>query len=196
MLMRGTTKRTREQLRDEFDRLKANVGVSGEGASIETMRANLPGALRLVAEILREPSFPEKRIRAAEAPVIAHQHRDPEARPAVRSRASRSARHLNPYPPEHWLYTPTLDERTARLRRPRSTSPRCHAEFVGASHSELAVVGDFDPDEVTRAGGELFGDWKSPRPYARIPQQLLPGAGGSTAPSTHPTRPTRSSAPD
>ena len=58
MLMRGTREHTREQLRDAFDRLKANVSVSGNGASIETLRPNLPAVLRLVAEILREPAFP------------------------------------------------------------------------------------------------------------------------------------------
>jgi zinc protease len=59
MLMRGTTKHTREQLRDEFDRLKASVSVGGDSASIETLRPNLPAVLRLVAEVLREPAFPE-----------------------------------------------------------------------------------------------------------------------------------------
>ena len=63
MLMRGTTKRTRQQIQDEFDRLKARVNVCG-GADqrrmrqVETTRENLPAVLRLVAEILREPSFP------------------------------------------------------------------------------------------------------------------------------------------
>jgi len=56
-LSRGTAKRTREQVRDELDRLRANVSVSTEGASIDTVRANLPGALALVAEMLREPAF-------------------------------------------------------------------------------------------------------------------------------------------
>jgi zinc protease len=46
---------------------------------------------------------------------------------------------------------------------------RCHRDFLGASHAELAVVGDFDPDEVTRLAQELFGDWKTPAPYRRIP---------------------------
>jgi len=59
MLMRGTKSKTREQIQDASDRLKANIGVGGNAgnvtASIETTEANLPGALRLVAEVLREP---------------------------------------------------------------------------------------------------------------------------------------------
>src|SRR5262249_10043260 len=45
----------------------------------------------------------------------------------------------------------------------------CYQDFYGASDSELSVVGDFDPDKVKALAQELFGDWKSPRPYARIP---------------------------
>jgi zinc protease len=59
MLARGTTKYTRAQLADQFDRLKISGGVTGPGAGIQTTRANLEGALRLVAHVLREPAFPQ-----------------------------------------------------------------------------------------------------------------------------------------
>ena len=39
-----------------------------------------------------------------------------------------------------------------------------------ASDSELSVVGDFDPDEMARIAQDLFGDWKSPAPFTRVPQ--------------------------
>src|SRR5215813_4274851 len=62
MLMRGTTKHTRQQIQDEFDKLKARVSVApgpnSVFASIETVRDNLLAVLRLTTEILREPSFP------------------------------------------------------------------------------------------------------------------------------------------
>src|SRR6185312_14951070 len=63
MLMRGTAKHTRQQIQDEIDRLKARLAVFGGGTqatvTIETTRENLPAVMRLAAEILREPSFPE-----------------------------------------------------------------------------------------------------------------------------------------
>ncbi len=49
---------------------------------------------------------------------------------------------------------------------------RCYADFYGASDSQLAVVGDFDPEQIARLAQDLFGDWKSPRPYARIPLRI------------------------
>src|SRR6266513_1368977 len=171
MLLRGTQKNSREQLRNQFDRLKANVSVGGDGGSIETVRESLPETLRLTAEVLRRPSFPSaefEQLRRSSLTGIDTQRSDPSALAGLAL-----ARHLNPYPPEHWLYTSTLDERSARLQAlSLDEVKRCYADFYGASDSQLAVVGDFDPDEVARLAQELFGDWKSPRPYARIPLRV------------------------
>jgi len=172
MLSRGTAKRTREQLRDDLDKLRANASVSSEGATIDTIRANLPGALATVAEMLRQPSFPEKefdQVKRQMLTAIDTQRTDPQALASLSI-----GRHLNPYPPEHWFYSPTLEERTNRTRAVSlEDARRCHAELVGASHSELVVVGDFDPDEVTRLAEKLFGDWKNPAPYRRIPHRYF-----------------------
>src|SRR5882724_2878811 len=171
MLLRGTQKNSREQLRNQFDRLKANVGVGGDGGSIETVRENLAEVLRLTAEVLRQPSFPNEefeQLRRSSLTGIDTQRSDPGALAGLAL-----SRHLNPYPPEHWLYTATLDERSARLKAlALDDVRRCYADFYGASDSQLAVVGDFDPGEITRLAQELFGDWKSPRPYARIPLRI------------------------
>ena len=171
MLMRGTQKHSREELRNQFDRLKAHVSVGGDGGSIETVRESLPEALRLVAEVLRAPSFPAdefEQLRRSSLTSIDAQRSDPGALAGLAL-----ARHLNPYPPGHWLYNATLDERSARLRTLSLDEVRkCHADFYGASHSELAVVGDFDPEAIARLAQELFGDWKSPRTYARIPLKV------------------------
>jgi zinc protease len=55
MLMRGTSKYTREQLADAFSKLK----ITGSPYSFETTGPNLDAALRLVAHVLKEASFPQ-----------------------------------------------------------------------------------------------------------------------------------------
>jgi len=170
MLMRGTKRHTREQLRDEFDRLQASVSVGGEGASIETRRPNLPAVLRLVAEVLREPAFPAnefEQLKRSALTSVENQKSEPGTLAGLEL-----GRHLDPYPPEHWLYTPTLEERIERYQAVGIEDlRRCHQEFYGASDSELAVVGDFDANEIGSLAQELFGGWKSPRPFARIPRR-------------------------
>jgi zinc protease len=44
-----------------------------------------------------------------------------------------------------------------------------HREFYGASAASLVVVGDFDRDTITTLAKELFGTWKSPMTFARVP---------------------------
>jgi zinc protease len=171
MLLRGTRKYTREQLRNSFDKLNASVVVDGDGGSVETVRASLPESLRLMAEVLRDPSFPSDefdQLRRSSLTSIDNQRSDPSALAGLAL-----TRHLNPYPPGHWLYTTSLDERSARLKAlTLDDVKRCYADFYGASDAELAVVGDFDPEQISRLAEQLFGDWKSPRPYSRIPLQV------------------------
>ena len=170
MLMRGTQQNTREQLRNRFDRLKSRVGVGGDGGSIETVRDNLPETLRLMAEVLRQPSFPPEeleQLRRASLAGIDTQRSDPSALAGLAL-----SRHLNPLPREHWLYTATLDERSAQTKSlSLEDVKKCYGDFYGASDSQLAVIGDFDPEAIARLAAELFSDWKSPRAYARIPQR-------------------------
>src|SRR6185295_14584448 len=62
MLNKGTETKTRQQIQDEFDKLKANVGISATGQtvniSIQTVKENLVPTLKLVTEVLRHPAFP------------------------------------------------------------------------------------------------------------------------------------------
>ena len=172
MLSRGTTKHTRAELRDALDKLKAHVSVGLNGASIDTVRANLPGAFELVAEMLRTPSFPAQEFEELKRSLLTgidSQRSDPSALAALEI-----TRYLNPWPADHWYYTPTLDERAARVRATSLDDVRrCHDELVGASDATLSVVGDFDPAEITAVVDKLFGDWKSPRPYHRIPMRYF-----------------------
>lgn len=167
MLLRGSRNRTREQIANEFTRLRASVGVGSEGGSIQTIRENLPEALRLVAEILRQPAFPEaefEQLRQASLASVEAQRSDPRALASLAI-----SRHLNPYPERHWYYNMTHEERLDRLKALTVEEVRrCYQDFLGASHSEMAVIGDFDPTEVIKLAGELFSDWKSPAPYARV----------------------------
>jgi zinc protease len=168
MLMRGSRKYTRSELRDAFDKLKANVGVGAEGASIEVRRAQLDQTLRLVAEVMKEPAFPAsefEELRRATLTGVEQRRGDPAA-----IADERLARHLNPYPRGHWLYTESLDERIAELKAVKlEDARRCYAELVGATGANFVAVGDFDPDALMKLVEELFGGWKNPAPYARVP---------------------------
>ena len=172
MLLRGTTAHTRQQIKDEFDRLKAQVSVRGnaEGAtvSISTVRANLPAVLRLAGEVLHQPSFDSAEFTTLQREGLARmesQRSDP-----IALAQTALAQATQPYPPGHPRYIGTLDERIAQMKAVTvDDAKRFWVEFYGVGAGETAVVGDFDPAEVTPVLTELFGGWKSPAAYARIP---------------------------
>jgi zinc protease len=168
MLMRGTRKRSRAELRDAFDKLRANVSVGASGASIDTRRGELEGTLRLVAEVLREPAFPPKEfeeLKRASLTSAESQRGDPSA-----IAGERLARHLSPWPKGHWNYVNSVDERIEDIRKTSlDDAKRCYSDFVGATGAQFSAVGDFDPEAVMKLLEELFGGWKNPAPYARIP---------------------------
>lgn len=180
MLMRGTTKHTRQQIQDELDKLKARAFVSGGATqalgSIETTRENLPAVMRLVAEILREPAFPQSefdQLKEEELAGIESNKTDPRFVAQVAL-----ARHMNTYPKGDVRYAETPDEQIASIKATSlDDAKKFYSDFYGASNAELAVVGDFDPKEIQALATELFSNWKSPRPYARVPnpyQEVAP----------------------
>jgi len=171
LLMRGTRNKSRQQIQDEIDRLKAQMNVSGgptsATASIETIEANLPGALRLAAEILREPAFPEsefetvklQRITGAEAG-----RSDPQVLALTEFR-----RRLATYPRGDPRYVSTADEQIEDLKKVTIGDVRqFYQEFYGASVGEVAVAGQFNTPEIAKLAAELFGNWKSPGSYTRV----------------------------
>ena len=74
MLMRGTKRLSRQELTDEFTRLKVigglNGNVSSATGSMLTTRANLPAVLRLASEVLKEPRFDKEQFDELKEQVI------------------------------------------------------------------------------------------------------------------------------
>lgn len=173
MLTRGSIKHTREQIQDDLDKLKARANVFGSptqaGATIETTRENLPAVIRLVAEILREPSFPAKEFEMLKQDLITGIENQRSEPTSIAFNAF--SRHMSPYPKGHVNYVKTIDEQIADVKAVTLDDvKKFHGDFYGADNGELAVVGDFDEKEIAKLAGELFGGWKSSRQYARIPQ--------------------------
>ena len=171
ILQRGTTKHTRQQIQDEFDRLKARVGVFGgptsANVSIETTRENLPAVLRLVAEILREPAFPQSEFDLMKQETLTRiesQKSEPQF-----IGFNELSRHFNIYPKGHPFYAGTVDEEIAGVKAVTLDDvKKFYKDFYGASNGQMTVVGDFDVQEISGLTQELFAGWKSPSGFTRI----------------------------
>jgi zinc protease len=172
MLMRGTKSKTRQQIQDESDRLKARIYVHGGGgsvtANIETVEANLPGALRLVAEVMREPVFPESEFTQLKQERIANieaNRSEPQYLGFVELQ-----RLMHPFPRGDVRYTGTIDEQLEEVRKVTLDDVRkFYAQFYGASHATVAINGQFTPADMQKLAADLLGNWQSTGPFTRVP---------------------------
>jgi zinc protease len=171
LLNRGTSKHTRQQLKDEFDRLKANVSIGGSAtqafASVTTTKPNLAEVLKLVAEVLREPIFPQdefEKLKNEQLADVEAQKSEPQA-----IALTFIQRHINPYPSTDPRYITNFDEDITNIKAVTLDHvKKFHKDFYGASNATMSVVGDFDENEIKALATDLFGNWKSPVAYTRL----------------------------
>jgi zinc protease len=171
MLMRGSKNKTRQQIQDEMNRLKANISIGGGPnsvtARIETIEANFPAALRLAVEVLREPSFPEAEFEQMRQQRIAatEQRRTDPSGLAIND----IQRVLSDYPRGDVRHVSTPDETIDDLKKLTLADVRdYYTRFYGASNSQFVIVGQFDSAAVQQLAAGLLGDWKSPQPFKRV----------------------------
>jgi zinc protease len=171
MLSRGTSAHTRQQITDEFNRLKAQVHISGDAtgatAIIQTVKASLPEVITLIAECFRSPVFPQPEFDSLKQEWITgieSQKSEPQA-----IAMEKIERHLNPYPVGDVRYAMSMQEQLEALKTVTLDDVKqFHREFYGANSAEIAVVGDFTPDQLKSQVASAFKGWKSAQAYHRV----------------------------
>ena len=174
MLIRGTEERSRQEISDELDRLKIRGSLSGgatsAGGSATTVRENLPRALHILGELLRQSAFSTDEfelVRQERLASLESQQSEPGALVPMAMQ-----RHMNgDYAEDHVFYVPTIEERIARTQTVTVEEAKAFwSAFYGASNATMAIVGDFDPDEIVPVLEEVFEGWSADEPYVRIPR--------------------------
>ena len=171
LLMRGTQKHNRQQLQDELDKLKTQMAVNASDTdanmNVTTVRASFPAALRLAAEVLRQPAFPEsefEQLRQASLGRVENSRGEPQALAPTALR-----RHFAPFPKGDPRAVTTIEEDLEDLNKVTlADAKKFYGDFFGGSNAELAVVGDFDPAEIRKIAEDEFGAWKSPASYTQV----------------------------
>lgn len=171
MLDKGTAKHTRQQIKDAFDRLKANVNIGGgatqASVNITTTKPNLTEVLTLVGELLKESTFPEdefEKLKNEKLTAIEAQRSNPQA-----IALTEIQRHINPYPQSDPRYVESFDEAVVQTKSLTLADVKSfHKDFYGATHGTMSIVGDFNAEEVTKVVTSIFGNWNNVSPFTRI----------------------------
>ena len=176
MLNKGTQTLSRQQIQDKFDQLKAQVGfhggATGVSVGIKTTRDNLPAVVALVAEVLRNASFPANALEEYKRQMLAaidEQRKDPQA--VVQTEL---ARHGNPYPKGDVRYAATFDEMVENTKGLTVEKLQAfHRKFYGAQFAEAGFAGDLDAAATQAALSAGLGNWNASAGYTRVPNPLV-----------------------
>ena len=159
-LAEGTRVRDAVALAETFEQLGGSLdtGVTWTHAECSTtvLAAQLPGALQLLAEVLREPSFPEaevNRLREEQLAELLQQRAEP------RGLADEMFARFCFVPASRYASGDAGDEAgVARLTRREVVAH--HARYIAPSRSRLIVVGDVDVTRVLQLAEETLGSWR------------------------------------
>lgn len=171
VMSRGTKSYTRQQLQDEFDKYQTRLSPSGDAGkmtfTLQVKRQHLIPALKLLAEVLRNPTLPADELdilKSAQVSAIEQKLTDPQTLALINVR-----RVLNRYPKSDPRYVPTNEEQIVRIKQvDRSLLKRLYDQYVGSSHGQLTIVGDFDTDETLDLLDGVFANWKPKQTYGRL----------------------------
>ncbi len=183
MLMRGTSELSRQDIQDEFDKLKAQVSVSGgvDGlvATITTTKDNLSAALVLMHKVLSDPGFDATEFEQYKSTLkvdIEQNLQDPQ-----RLAFNEYSRKQNPYKKGHPNYQPTFEESLTSISNLKLSDLKVfHTSFFGGNDMNVSVVGDFDQTQIKTDLETLFASWKSKSAYARVADPFIKVAASPT----------------
>ena len=172
MLLRGTRGHTHQQMFDALESMAANLAFVGHTHSVgirgRSLAEDLPALLALLAEALREPTFPADEVEKRRGQVLtglAIRAQDTTAR------AADAALHAlyDGHP-----YGRTLAQVEQGVRRlTRADLAAFHAAHYTPPGMVLAVVGAVAPEQAVEHIAAALGDWRGPEPP---PEPSVPAA--------------------
>ncbi len=181
MLQEGTTTRSSSQIAEEFEfmgsQLASATGRERTVLNAETLSRHWPSALEIIADLVRNPTFPEEELARIRTERLTAQRRIRDDPTAMAGRVTSPLLYGRDTPfghplggTEDSLQAISRDDLTGHLR-----------QSFGPESATLVVVGDVSLEEAVKVSEERFGDWHSPAEQANAANdaQGHPDAGPS-----------------
>lgn len=171
LLSEGTASRTSLQIAEELESLGASLGASagndGMMVSASGLSSSAAPLLGLLADVARNPSFPEDEVQLARANAL-QGLKVAESQPAFQANRAMARALYGEHPYGNVLPTEASIAGTdvAALRA-------AHAARFRPDQALLVIAGRISADEAVRLAGSAFGDWRAegaPLPAVPAPE--------------------------
>lgn len=182
MLSRGTTTMSFQQRSDEFDRMQTTVIPSFQNGvltlTIASDRSNIPRAIEIAGDMLRNPAFPasEFEIVKTDQAAFARSQTDQPFSLAWNAMLRAAA----PFTKDQYYYVPTLAERANEIAATTLDEVKDFYKQIGPANVQIAAVGDADADTIADAVRKAFKGWATNAPFERIPRPFIAVTPGTT----------------
>ncbi len=162
LLSEGTAKRDSRAIAEMAQGLGGSVGAGagndGVTVAANALASNAGPMLSLLAEVARQPSFPEKEVQLAKANSL-QSLKVSEATPGFRAERALSAAIYGAHPYGHVQPTVQGIEGTSR-----DLLQAEHGKRFRPDRSLLVIAGRIDAAQAVKLAEDAFGDWKSQGP--------------------------------
>lgn len=188
MLMQGTTTKTKEQIADELDRIKTDIhfsgGAGGLSISINTDKQNLPAALSMLDDLLKNPKFDkeefEKKLVETKAAYEANKNE-----PGNLAAEKLSKLNTN-YSKGHPYYAADVEESLEELGKVKLEDvKKYYTDFYGANNSVSTFVGELDKKQIITFLQKSFDKWNSKATYTKIEPKYFDVKGTAETINVH-----------
>jgi zinc protease len=171
MLKTGTTTRSKKQISDELDKIKTDISFfynpNGFIISINTDKQNLPAALVLLDDMLKNTKFDEaefEKLKLETKAGIEANKNDPQT-----ITSEKLGKLTTNYPKGHPLYASSSDESLADFAKIKLDDvKKFYTDFYGANNSISSFVGELDKKQITEFLQKSFGSWNSKATFAVV----------------------------
>ena len=162
LLVEGTRTRSSTQIAEEADFIAAqpNVGVDRENVivSTEALTRHWPKALELVADVVRNATFPDEEVERVRRERLTDLRRLRDDANAIAERVFSGLLYGRDTPHGH----PISGREDAVAEFSREDAVRHHEQVFLGVRPALLVVGDVETDALVGQLERAFGDWRAP----------------------------------
>jgi zinc protease len=160
VLMRGTQRRTFQQIYEEIESVGAALDVSAglnvSGFGSKSLAESLPQMIDILADVIQHPTFPEAEVEKVRGEILT----DLEERANNTRRMASLAFREQLYPESHpYSISSTGYAETIKALK-HDDLERCYRERVGAQGMIATIVGAVKADEAFRLWEDAFGHWR------------------------------------
>ncbi|WP_136668173.1 pitrilysin family protein [Flavobacterium sp. H122] len=171
MLKSGTTTKTKEQIQDALDKMKADISFSFQGQAltvrVSTYEEFVTPTFELLQDLLTNSVFPESEITkliTEEKTNLEAFKNDPQF-----IAFDEADRRSKKYSKEHIYYKAAPDEKMASLSAIKKEQlVDFHKNFLGSNNGHGTVVGNLNDSEISNLVTKTFGNWNSKVAYEKV----------------------------